>query len=165
MNNKKSKVIKTAAAAAAGLFVAGVLCSCAPLYGKVGEMMESAAGLGREKVAETREERNVGQWPFGETRETAITMPMIPQIKPAVAIPLWSAGSMRLALFPRVSAIMPRMRPASGTKTPIAMAMIPQTRLPVAVPFAGELAWYACGGTCPYCCGGMLSVTALAAPQ
>ena len=72
MNNKKSKVIKTAAAAAAGLFVAGVLCSCAPLYGKVGEMMESAAGLGREKVAETREERNVGQWPFGGTRETAV---------------------------------------------------------------------------------------------
>ena len=47
--------------------VAGVLCSCAPLYGKSREMMESAAGLGREKVAETREERNVGQWPFGET--------------------------------------------------------------------------------------------------
>ena len=35
-------------------------------------MMESAAGLGREKVAETREERNVGQWPFGETPETAV---------------------------------------------------------------------------------------------
>jgi len=42
MNSKKSKVIKTVAAAAAGVIVVSALCSCAPLYGKIGEMMEAA---------------------------------------------------------------------------------------------------------------------------
>lgn len=61
MENKKSKAIKTVATALAGTLVAGVvLCSCAPFYGRVGEMIESVADVGREKIEEAREEYAVG---------------------------------------------------------------------------------------------------------
>ena len=63
MNSKKSKVIKTVAAAAAGVIVVSALCSCAPLYGKIGEMMAAAVSVGREKIAEAREENNICEEP------------------------------------------------------------------------------------------------------
>lgn len=73
MENKKSKTVKTVAAALAGTLVAGVvLCSCAPFYGRVGEIIESVTDVGREKIEEAREEYAVGGRPLGETGETIV---------------------------------------------------------------------------------------------
>lgn len=71
MDSKKRRVLKTVAAAAAAVIVVGVLCSCSPFYGKVGEMMESVASVGREKAEEIRAGRDAEYEGVTEIAEAA----------------------------------------------------------------------------------------------